>query len=101
MGVSRTRSARRNTCKWRGTVGWGRSSTAWISETKSGAAARQFRIRSRVGSATVRSRSAAEPEMAEVVICAQTNIWEKGTNGNEPLEHVLRMPYETGSVLHG
>src|SRR6476620_4782660 len=53
-----------------------------MSDTKSGAAARQFRMRRRVGSATVRRRSAAEPEIAEVVIFAQTNIRKMFLNGS-------------------
>src|SRR5687768_13696192 len=49
------------------------------SDTKSGAAARQFRIRSRVGSATVSRRSAAE--FVVVVIFAWTNIGGGGRGG--------------------
>src|SRR5687767_93510 len=79
IGVSRTRSARRSTCKCRETVGWGSSSTAWRSETNSGAAERQLRMRSRVGSATVSRRSVAEAG----AICAETYIFAGGCKGGQ------------------
>ena len=79
-GCPAPRSTRRSTWRWRDTVGWGRSSTACRSDTKRGAAARQLRIRSRVGSATVRRSSVAEGgrgvHMRREHIYTQANIWQ-------------------------
>jgi hypothetical protein len=68
--VSRTTRDFLSTVRWRETVGWGKSSTICRSETKSGAAARQFTMRNRVGSARVSSSSVG----GSGVICADTYI---------------------------
>src|SRR5438445_699721 len=79
MGVSRTTSTRRSTWRWRETVGCGRPSTAWRSDTNSGAAARQFRIRSRVGSALVRAAAPLQ-DTAHVVLVATTDVHGRATD---------------------